>query len=53
MGFDGVDADAEDGGVEFFELGVVVAEGTGFLGAAGGIVLGIEEEDDEAAFEVG
>jgi hypothetical protein len=35
------------------DLAVEVAEATGFLGAAGGVVLGIEVENDRLALEIG
>ena len=52
VGFDGVGADAEDGDIFGLKLGVVVAEVASFFCAAGGVVAGVEVEDDGLAFEV-
>ena len=46
----GVDADAEDFGFGG-DGGPAVAKGAGLFGAAGGVVFGIEVEDDGVAFE--
>ena len=40
---------AQDHGAEGGEFGGEVAKGDGFVGAAGGVVLGVEVEDDGAA----
>src|SRR6267378_4368635 len=45
MRLEPVGRDAKDHGMVLLELGVVVAEVAGFLGAAGSLVLGIEVED--------
>lgn len=46
----GVDADAADFGFGG-NGGPVIAEGAGLFGAAGGVVFGVEVEDDGVAFE--
>jgi hypothetical protein len=51
--FGGVPADADDEGVVLFDLGVVVAKGAGFAGAAGGEVLWVEVEDDVLLAAIG
>ena len=43
----GIAADADDSGARLEELFVGVAEGAGFLRADGGVVLRVEEEDDD------
>jgi hypothetical protein len=53
VAFDGVEADAEDDGVGSVILGEVALEVVGFDGAAGGLVLGVEVEDDPLALVVG
>jgi len=53
VAFDGVEADAEDDGVGSVILGDVALEVVGFDGAAGGLVLGVEVEDDPLALVVG
>lgn len=42
MGTDTIGANANDFGSHFLEDAITVAEGTGFAGTAGGIVLGIK-----------
>jgi hypothetical protein len=51
MGFVVIEANAEDGGFFLGEGGDVVAEGTGFFGAAGGVVFWVEVEDDPLSEE--
>jgi hypothetical protein len=53
MVFDGVDADTEDDCVQGVILRHVALEAVGLEGAAGGLVLGVEVEDDPLAFVVG
>ena len=53
LGFFGVRGDADDDGVLGGEGGGVVAEFAGFGGAAGGVGLGVEVEDDGFALEGG
>jgi hypothetical protein len=53
VAFDGVKADAEDDRVGGVILGDVALEVVGFDGAAGGLVLGVEVEDDPLALVVG
>lgn len=52
VGLDGVSTDAEQGDALGLELGKVIAEAAGFLGAPGRAVFRVEIEDDGAAFEV-
>jgi hypothetical protein len=50
----GITADADDRGARLEELFVGVAKGAGFLRADGGVVFGVEEEDDDmVAIEIG
>ncbi len=53
VAFDGVEADAEDDRVGRVILGDVALEVVSFDGAAGGLVLGVEVEDNPLAFVVG
>jgi hypothetical protein len=53
MTFDGVEADAEDDSVGRIIFGDVALEVVGLDGTAGGLVLGVEVEDDPLAFVVG
>lgn len=52
VGFGGVRADAENHRAAFFEVGKGVAESAGFLGAAGGVVLGVKVKNDVFPFEL-
>ena len=52
VGFLAVDADAEDFDVELAKLSKVIAEGTCFLGAPGGVVFRIKIENHLLALEV-
>lgn len=49
----GVTADTDDLIARFAQLGIAVAQTTGLSGAARGIVLGIEVEDDLLAWVLG
>ncbi len=51
VALDGISADAEEEGF-LGDLGPGVAEGAGLLGAAGGVVFGVEVEDDFLAAKV-
>jgi hypothetical protein len=51
VALDGVGADAEEEGF-LFDLGPGVAEGAGLGGASGGVVFGVEVQDDFLAAEV-
>lgn len=51
VALDGISADAEEVG-SFCDLGPGVAEGAGLGGAAGGVVFGVEVEDDFLAAKV-
>jgi len=53
VAFDGVEADAEDYRVQSVILGHVALEVVGLDGAALGLVLGVEVEDDPLALVVG
>jgi hypothetical protein len=53
VAFDGVEADAEDDRVGGVILGDVALEVVSLDGAAGGLVLGVEVEDDPLALVVG
>jgi hypothetical protein len=53
VALDGIEADAEDDGVEGVVLIEVTLEVVGLDGATLGLVLGVEVEDDPLAFEVG
>jgi len=53
MRLDRVGADAEDDRAFFLEVGKVIAEGAGFLGAAGRVVLRIKIEDDVLSVLIG
>lgn len=53
VGLDGVGADAEHDGGALFEVVEGVAEGAGFFGASGGVVLWVEVKDDVVTDEVG
>jgi hypothetical protein len=53
VAFDGVEADAEDDCVGGVILRHVALEAVGLDGAAGGLVLGVEVEDNPLAFVVG
>ena len=53
VAFDGVEADAEDDGVQCVILRHVALEAVGFDGAAGGLILRVEVEDDPLALVVG
>lgn len=44
--FGGIGADTEDFGAVGFEIRELVAKSTGFFGAAGGVVLRVEEDHD-------
>jgi hypothetical protein len=48
----GVGTDAQDDGVFFLEFIVPIPEPAGFLGASGGVVLGIKIQDDVFAAEI-
>src|SRR5580765_1387802 len=50
---DRVRTDAEYHGALFGEVRKMIAEGAGFLGAAGGVILGIKIHDDVPAFIIG
>ena len=53
VAFDGVEADAQDDCVQGIILRHVALEAMGLDGAAGGLVLGVEVENDPFSFVVG
>ena len=53
MFFGIIGGDTEDDCVYFGEVGEVIAEVAGLGGAAGGVILGVEVEDDGFAFVLG
>ena len=48
MAFDAIGTEAKYSGSQFFLFCLLIAEGTRFSSTAGGIVFGIEVEDDRA-----
>ena len=53
VSFDGIEGDTEDYGVGGVVLGLIALEVMSFDGAALGLILGVEVEDDPFAFVVG